>query len=142
MPVINKSVDLPATPDVVWQKLTDFGNYGDWNVTHVGFPDGPPADVTEGASYKEQLKIMGMPGEVAWSVTAADAPSHLALDGAGPMGTFMKFDYKLEAADGGTRLSIDSEFGGAALGPMEAMLQTESEKALDQSVEKLKGLLA
>jgi hypothetical protein len=141
MPGIHRSVDLPAAPEAVWNRLTDFGTYGEWNVTHVGFTD-PPAELTEGSTYKEQLKIMGMPGEVAWKVAASSAPTHLALDGAGPMGTFMKFDYKLEAADGGTRLSIDSEFGGDALGPMAAALEAESAKALDQSIEKLKGLLA
>jgi len=142
MPSVNKSVDLEATPDAVWAALTDFSQYGEWNVTHVAFPDGAPASLEPGATFKEKVRIMGMPGDVAWSVEEAIAPSTLTLAGKGPMGTHMKYAYTLSAAGEGTHLDVESEFGGAALGAMAGALTKETDKALDESVEKLKALIA
>ena len=141
MPTITKQVELPAPPEQVWAKLTDFSSYGEWNTTHVGFPDGAPSAPSEGATFKEKVRIMGMPGEVAWTVAEVTEGSHLFLDGKGPMGTHMKMTYDLEPAGEGTRFKVDSEFGGAALGPMAKALEKESSKSLDESLEKLRSLL-
>jgi uncharacterized protein YndB with AHSA1/START domain len=141
MPTISKSVELPAPPESVWAKLTDFGAYGEWNVTHVGFPDGAPTALDTSTSFKEKVKIMGMPGEVQWTVKRVEEGSALELDGKGPMGTHMRYLYELAAENGGTRLAVDSEFGGAALGPMEGALTKESEKALDESLAKFADTL-
>lgn len=142
MPSVNKSVELSASPEQVWATITDFTKYGDWNVTHVAFPDGAPASLDTGATFKEKVKIMGMPGEVAWSVDEATAPSTLKLSGKGPMGTHMKYAYSLSANGDGTTLDLESEFGGAALGAMAGALTKETDKALDESVAKLQALIA
>ena len=141
MPNITKQLELDAPPDQVWAKLTDFASYGEWNTTHAGFPDGPPGAPSEGATFKEKVKIMGMPGEVNWTVAEITDGQHLFLDGKGPMGTHMKMTYDIEPAGDGTRINLDSEFGGAALGPMAKALEKESNKSLDESLEKLKALL-
>jgi carbon monoxide dehydrogenase subunit G len=142
MPSVNKTVELSATPDAVWATITDFSKYGEWNTTHVAFPDGTPASLEAGETFKEKVKIMGMPGEVAWSVVESNAPSSLKLSGKGPMGTHMAYAYTLSPAGDGTQLDLESEFGGAALGAMAGALTKETDKALDESVEKLKGLVA
>lgn len=141
MPSVNKSADLPASPEAVWEKLTDFSSYGEWMSVHVAFPDGPPAAVAPDTSFKEKVKIMGMPGEVNWTIKQVDAPNTLVMEGKGPMGTFMKSSYNVSAVDGGARLDIENEFGGAALGPMSGALTKESDKALDESLAKLKDLV-
>ncbi|WP_372788583.1 SRPBCC family protein [Paraconexibacter sp.] len=139
---MNKTIEFAASPDAVWQTITDFSKYGEWNVTHVAFPDGAPTDVTAGATFKEKVKIMGMPGDVAWQVDEADAPTSLRLSGKGPMGTHMKYVYTLSPNGDGTQLDLESEFGGAALGAMAGALTKETDKALGESVEKLKALVA
>lgn len=142
MPSISRSVDIEASPDAVWATITDFDRYGEWNVTHQSFPEAPPSPLATGSTFKEKVKIMGMPGEVAWAVTELDEGSRLALDGKGPMGTHLNYDYSLESVNGGTRVNAEAEFGGAALGPMAGQLEKQSAQALDESLEKLKGLLA
>lgn len=141
MPNITKELELPAAPDQVWAKLTDFSSYAEWNTTHAGFPDGAPPAPTQGATFKEKVKIMGMPGEVNWTVAEVTEGERLFLDGKGPMGTHMKMTYDLQPAGEGTRILLDSEFGGAALGPMAKALEKESDKSLDESLEKLRALL-
>lgn len=141
MPSVNKSIDLSASPDAVWQKITDFASYDEWMATHVSFPDGPPSAVAPSTEFKEKVKIMGMPGEVAWSITEVEEQKTLAMEGKGPMGTFMKSRYILSATDGGTRLDVENEFGGAALGPMAGALTKETDKALDESLDKFSQLV-
>lgn len=142
MPEIIRSVQFDAPPEQVWQTITDFNRYGDWMAIHASFPDGPPASTQPGTEYKEKVKIMGMPGDVRWTVTECEENKRLAMEGKGPMGTSMKARYELVPDDGGTRLDAASEFGGAALGPMVKQLEKESGKALDESMERLKNLVA
>lgn len=142
MPTVNKTIELPAPPEQVWSHLTDFSTYGEWNTVHVGFPDGAPSAVDTSTTYREKVKIMGMPGEVNWAVVECEEGRALGLDGKGPMGTHMKQRYTLSPVDGGTRLELDNEFGGAAIGAMAGALVKESDKALGESLEKLKARLA
>jgi hypothetical protein len=121
--------------------VTDIERSGDWNAVHVAFPDGAPV-LSPSARWKEKVRIMGMPGEVTWSVADLDEGSELQLTGSGPMGTKLRAGYVLEPVDGGTRLTADSEFGGLAIKPMLGQLAKESEKALAASLERLRALFA
>src|SRR5690606_32506809 len=91
----SKQTKVDASPDAVWAKLTDASSYGDGLATHVGYPDGPP-ELAEGAQFKEKVTIMGMPGEVDWTVTKLEEGSAVEMEGAGPMGTKLHAAYRIE----------------------------------------------
>lgn len=140
MPTITQTTQVDATPEVVWTTLADLSRYGEWSVTHVGFPDGIPS-LTPSATFKEKVTIMGMPNVISWSVEEAVEPTRLALRGKGPMGTKLRYTYDLVEAAGSTQISAEAEFGGAALRPMMDALSKETAKALDESLERLRGLV-
>ena len=142
MATVQKTVELPATPEQVWQQIANPEASAAWNVLHVGYEGEVPATLSADDKYTQKVRILGMPGEVAWTVAEATENESLALEGIGPMGTFLKQSFTLEAANGGTKMVVDSEFGGAALGPMEAAITTESDRVLTESLEKLKAALA
>jgi carbon monoxide dehydrogenase subunit G len=141
MAVIAETIDLPAPPSEVWAKIADLEEWPNWLTIHTGFPDGTPS-LSEGTQFKQKVKIMGMPGEVAWTVAACDEADKLELQGKGPMGTTMRTLYDLQQADGGTRVAYEAEFGGAALAAMAGPLEKESRKGANESLEKLRALLA
>ena len=141
MGTVTNSTELPAPPDQVWAKLADPSQYKDWLTTHAGLAEGGNGLLSQGDTFKEKVKIMGMPGEVSWTVTEADEPRRLVLDGKGPMGTSMHTAYQLTENGGSTKVDYEAEFGGAALGPMKGPLEKESKKSADESLEKLKALL-
>ena len=85
MPTVTQSLEIPAAPEQVWAVATDMSRYGEWNVTHTGFPEGSPA-AEPGATFKETITIMGMPGEASWTVTEANPPTLTVWAGEGPMG--------------------------------------------------------
>lgn len=142
MAVITKEAELPGTPEQVWEKLTDLDSYGDWLSIHTGFPDGTPDELSEGATFRQGIQIMGMPGEATWTVKEVEPSRSLELEGLGPMGVTLRNGYKLEPSGDGTKITCETEFGGPAVAAMEAPLATASEQALTTSLEKLKSLLA
>ncbi|HEX2129849.1 MAG TPA: SRPBCC family protein [Solirubrobacterales bacterium] len=141
MATVSKQTEIDAPPDAVWAKLTDTSSYGEWLSTHVGYPDGPP-ELAEGATFKEKVTVMGMPGEVDWTVTKFEPGSSVEMEGAGPMGTKLNAAYRVEPNGDGTTVTFESGFEGAALAAMAQPLESASNAALEKSLEQLKATLA
>jgi carbon monoxide dehydrogenase subunit G len=141
MPTISRSLEFDKTPEEIWAVTSDMDRYGDWNLTHTDFPDGTP-QLEQGASFREKVTIMGMPGEATWTVAELDAPHKVVLDGQGPMG--VKLGSKLELAPNGdgTSVTMEASFdGGPLAGPMGEAVGKAAGKTADESLEKLKGLI-
>lgn len=142
MPTVTTSAELPADRQTVWSLVTDTSRRGEWNVAHVGFPDGPPQLEPE-AKFKEKLTIMGMPGEADWTVKELEAPTRVVLDGVGPMGIMLGQKIELSGDGGATRVSLETSFdGGPLAGPLGATVAQSAEKAAAESLNKLKALVA
>jgi uncharacterized protein YndB with AHSA1/START domain len=142
MATVTNTTELPASADAVWEKLANPSSYKDWLATHAGLAD-DPGTLSTGSTFKEKVKIMGMPGEVNWTVEEAVPNERLVMDGKGPMGTKMRTAFVI-SGDGGdaTTVQYEAAFEGAALGPMMGPLTKESEKAANESLERLKALLS
>ena len=141
MAALKNSIDIPAPPDKVWAAISDLNVYAQWMTLHAAFPEGVPEDLKEGVSFKEKVKVMGMPGDVAWTVAGYEEGRRIELDGDGPMGIKLRAVFALEESGEGTRVSYESEFGGAALAPLQGPVEKEAEKAGQESLEKLRAVV-
>jgi len=141
MAVLESSIEIPAPPEKVWAAIADLNTYGQWMTLHVAFPDGVPDEVKEGVSYREKVKVMGMPGEVEWTVADYQDTSRIELQGDGPMGTKLRAVFGLEATGDGTKVSYESEFGGAALAPLQGTVEKEAQKAGEESLANLRAVV-
>lgn len=142
MPTVNSSLEIPASPEDVWGVATDLSRYGEWNTTHTAFPDGAPEDLSEGASFREQITLMGMPGEATWTVAEVNGPNRVVWDGAGPMGIKLGTRLELAESGAGTTVTLEASFeGGPLVGPLGDSLGTAAEKSAAESLANLKGLL-
>ncbi|MEZ0068664.1 carbon monoxide dehydrogenase subunit G [Streptacidiphilus sp. MAP12-20] len=141
MPEVSVSATIAAPADKIWAVLTDFERFGEWNTIHTAFPNGGPAELVVGAVYSEKMTLMGMPSEISWTVTEVEAAKSLAMDGKGPMGITLHQHYSLAADGEGTGVTVDSEFKGAAVNMMAARIKDATTKALNESLEKLAGLV-
>ena len=142
MATITKETELSASVEDVWAKLTDLEGYSEWLSIHTGYPEGAPSELAEGTTFKESVTVMGMPGEVTWTVKEIDANSSLELTGVGPMGVQLRNAYRLEANGDGTKLVCESEFGGPALAAMEGPLSNASDQALTESLKSFEAQLS
>jgi carbon monoxide dehydrogenase subunit G len=141
MPEVTQSLEIAAPADKVWEVATDLSRYGEWNISHTGFPDGTPT-TEEGAKFREQITIMGMPGEATWTITETVAPERTVWSGQGPMGITLGTKLELAPSGDGTTVSISVSFdGGPLAGPMGATVAASAEKGAAQSLEKLAGLV-
>jgi carbon monoxide dehydrogenase subunit G len=141
MAVLENSIQIPAPQEKVWAAIADLDVYAQWMTLHVDFPDGTPAEMKEGTSFKEKVKIMGMPGDVTWTVADYQEGDRIELSGQGPMGTTLSAVFEVDGSGDETNVSYSSEFGGAALAPLAATLEKEAAKAGQESLEKLREVV-
>lgn len=142
MPKVSASTESSAGPDQVWQLAVDLPRYAEWLTMHDAFTSDVPGTLGEGVAYKQRVKMMGMPADIAWRVVTAEAPGHLELAGDGPMGIKAINRFKIEPSDGGSNITFEMEFNGPALnGPMAAMAEKNAGVAAEASLTKFKELL-
>lgn len=133
-------IEAPAAE--VWAQLTDWAAYGQWSMTHTGFPDGGPSTLAVGATFAENMKMMGFPAEVVWTVSELEDERLLAITGKGPMGVAVLTRYTLVPDGAATTVRIDGEFTGAAVSLMAGKLKDSATAALNESLRRLAGLVA
>ncbi|GAB2939561.1 type II toxin-antitoxin system Rv0910 family toxin [Streptomyces sundarbansensis] len=141
MAEVSAEARIEAPAGKVWDRLTDYASYGEWNATHTDFPGGGPAELKPGAAYEENMRLMGFPAEVSWTVDALERGRLLATRGKGPMGVNLAMRYPLTPEGDATTVRIDGEFTGAAVSLMGGKLTDSATAALQESLRKLGGLV-
>ncbi|MEU3078606.1 type II toxin-antitoxin system Rv0910 family toxin [Streptomyces laurentii] len=142
MAEVSAEARIEAPAGKVWARLTDFGSYGEWNATHTDFPAGGPERLESGATFTENMKLMGFPAEVAWTVEEVEPERVLAIRGKGPMNVAIGTRYALTADGEATTVRIDGEFTGAAVSLMAGKLKDSATAALTESLQRLAGLVS
>jgi len=142
MAKVSVSKQVSADPEKVWQLAVDLPREAEWNSMHDGFTGDVPEALGEGSTYKQRVKLMGMPAEIAWKVTEAKAPGLLERKGDGPMGVTAINRWLIEPSEGGSQITLEAEFSGAALaGPMAMMVEKQARSATEASLAKFGALL-
>ncbi|MBC7269596.1 MAG: SRPBCC family protein [Streptomyces sp.] len=141
MAEVSAQAHIAAPAEKVWAQLVDWPAHGDWNATHTGFPKGGPEVLETGAAFEENMKLMGFPAEVVWTVEEVEPARVLAIRGKGPMSVTVATRYTLTPDDAGTTVRIDGEFTGAAVSLMAGRLKDSATSALNESLRKLAALV-
>ncbi|MFD9909972.1 SRPBCC family protein [Streptomyces sp. NPDC059063] len=141
MAEVSAEARIEAPAEKVWAQLTDLSAYGKWSTTHTGFPQGAPDALAEGGTFVENMKLMGFPAEVVWTVVELESPRVFAIKGRGPMGVDVSTRYTLEPDGGATTIRTDGEFTGAAVSLMAGKLKDSATAAMNESLRKLGGLV-
>ena len=142
MAEVSAEARIEAPAEKVWAKLTDWSAYGEWNATHTGFPKGAPETLEVGGTFEENMKLMGFPAEVTWTVDELRPGHVLAIRGKGPMAVDLATRYTLTPDGGATSVRIDGEFTGAAVSLMAGKLKDSATAALNESLRRLGALVS
>lgn len=142
MAEVSAEARIQAPAEKVWARLTDWPAYGEWNATHTSFPGGGPKTLDVGATFQENMKLMGFPAEVEWTVEELEPARVLAIRGKGPMAVTVATRYTLTPHGDATGVRIDGEFTGAAVSLMAGKLKDSATAALNESLRRLGGLVA
>ncbi len=143
-PVITE-IDLPATPQEVWDIIMDVERLGEWVSIHRGLgkhTEGPPA---VGATMEQTLALRGAKFKVNWELRRCEPPYRAEWVGKGPARSKAETGYRLEAIEGGTRFHYRNEFK-APMGPLGAVASRAlvgglPEKEAHASLDNLRRLL-
>jgi carbon monoxide dehydrogenase subunit G len=142
MAEVSAEARIQAPAEKVWARLTDWPAYGEWNATHTSFPGGGPETLDVGATFQENMKLMGFPAEIEWTVEELEPARVLAIRGKGPMAVTVATRYTLTPHGDATGVRIDGEFTGAAVSLMAGKLKDSATAALNESLRRLGGLVA
>ncbi|MCY0926134.1 SRPBCC family protein [Streptomyces sp. H27-H1] len=138
--IAESRIEAPAAK--LWSQLTDWDAYGQWSMTHTNFPKGGPETLAVGSTFSENMKMMGFPAEILWTVSELEDERVFAITGKGPMGVAVLTRYTLIPDGEATTVRIDGEFTGAAVALMAGKLKDSATAALNESLRKLSGLVA
>lgn len=141
MAEVSAEARIEAPAEKVWAQLTDWSAYGEWNATHTSFPAGGPQTLEVGGTFQENMKLMGFPAEVEWTIEELRPARVLAIRGKGPMAVSVANRYTLTPDGDATTVRIDGEFTGAAVSLMAGKLKDSATAALTESLRKLAGLV-
>ena len=142
MAEISAEARIQAPAEKIWAQLTDWPAYGTWNATHTSFPKGGPSALAVGGTFEENMKLMGFPAEVEWTIEELETARTLAIRGKGPMAVTVATRYTLTPDGDATTVRIDGEFTGAAVSLMAGKLKDSGTAALNESLRKLAGLVS
>ena len=140
---IERSIEIDAPPEAVYEVVMDPHRLGDWVTIHAGLHD-PPDEMSEGAELGQSLKVAGQKFKVEWLVAKAVAPRSIRWEGRGPLGTKARVIYELEDRGGSTCFHYTNEydFPGGPLGKLGARaFERTARREAEKTLANLKGLL-
>jgi hypothetical protein len=126
-----REIDVAATPDVVWEVLTDFDRWQEWNpeVKSMSF-EGPLAP---GAMFRWKAG----PGTIVSTVEEIDRPRYIRWRGR-TLSIAALHEWRFEGRDGGTHVETDESFSGMLARLLRGSLQKQLDRALEEGLEHLK----
>ncbi|MET8246796.1 SRPBCC family protein [Streptomyces sp. NPDC005202] len=142
MAEVSAEARIGAPAEKIWAQLTDWSAYGEWNATHTSFPEGGPETLAAGGTFQENMKLMGFPAEVEWTIEELEPAHVFAIRGKGPMAVNVATRYTLTPDGDATTVHIDGEFTDAAVSLMAGKLKDSATAALNESLRRLAGLVA
>ncbi|WP_222847647.1 crotonase/enoyl-CoA hydratase family protein [Nocardioides dongxiaopingii] len=130
---------LDASPAATRELVGDLGLQEAWLTLHAGWRGSAPGPAVEGTRHGQQLKIMGIPAEVTWTVLRAD-DDVLVLDGTGPMGLRLGLAATITPVGRRTRVALHAGLSGDPVkGPLGASVSRSIAEALRLSLDNLRA---
>jgi uncharacterized protein YndB with AHSA1/START domain len=132
-PVRSRSeIEIAAPPEVVWDVLTRFEQWPQWNpeVKSMSY-DGPLAPGSE-------FRWKAGPGTIVSTLELVDPPRAVSWRGR-TMSIKALHEWRLEPRDGGTHVETEESFSGLLARLFRGQLQKTLDKSLSDGLERLKG---
>ncbi|MBF6434827.1 crotonase/enoyl-CoA hydratase family protein [Nocardia cyriacigeorgica] len=133
---------LDAPAETVAAYLTDPARFPEWLTMHAAFRGETPTGAYAGLEFGQQVKFMGLPADIAWTVVSAE-PTAIALRGRGPMGLTLGFWLTVHSDGAGSLACFDAGLSGQPVeGPLGASLVRTLSEALRESLDRVPDRVA
>jgi len=142
---IDKSIEVSASREDVFEALTDLDLLPVWSTITVETHGTPRKPIEEGDTFEQTLRVLGRNLESRWEVTELQRPQRVAYSSEAPGGGMLRMVQTVEQADGGSRVDVelDYELPGGLIGELfdSAYAERRNERELEHSLHNLKELL-
>lgn len=138
---IEATRELSASPEALWETVSDLANWDKWFTVHEKWLEEPPATLTPGAKLTAKIVMLGMANKIEWMVESVEAPTHLVLAGTGMAGVKARFTFAIEPAGDGSKFTVSGDFEGAMIkGALGKAVEKDGVKQLDKTLDQLDAL--
>lgn len=141
MATATTTTEIAADPAAVWAVMADPAKMPDWVSLHQGFVGEPPAAFTPGVKFTQRVSIMGMPADVAWTMTEVTENAGSVMTGNGPMGIGVTNTYVLAPSGTGTSVTWTMAFSGGMVMAVGGQIEAQVSAAQRTSLDALKKLV-
>jgi carbon monoxide dehydrogenase subunit G len=145
MSKLEREIEIDATPEAVYDKLTDPNCLSEWVSVHDGLEEAPDGNVEKGDTLVQRMKVAGRKVRIRWHVDEADRPNRVVWTGKGPMGTKARATYVISKNGGpGCTFSYENEYtlpGGPAGKLVGRAIVGASGREADKTLNNLKKLV-
>ena len=142
---VERTVDIGAPPERVYELIMDPQRLEDWVTIHHHLEQAPSGQLKKGSKVTQWLKLAGRKFKVRWTVVENDPCKKVVWEGEGPIFSHARVVYGLEPnGDGATSFSYTNEYDlpGGALGRVAGRtVKRVTGKEVDGSLQKLKSIL-
>lgn len=101
-----ETVEIRATPEAVWDVISDLSTHPDWRPAVVELVQLTPGPLAVGAELREVLRWRGRTFELTDEVTRIEPPRRLTIAGGWKAASF-ELDLSLEPSPEGTTVTFD-----------------------------------
>jgi uncharacterized protein YndB with AHSA1/START domain len=145
MAKIDKSIEVNASREQVFEALTDLDLLPVWSTITVETHGTPRKPIEQGDRFVQTLRVLGRNLESNWEVTQLDRPQRVAYSSESPGGGMLRMVQTVEQSAGGSRVDVelDYELPGGLVGELfdSAYAERRNERELEHSLHNLKELL-
>ena len=141
MASVNLTLDVPMTPQDMWDHVSDLSTLGDWLVLHEGWRGDLPDEIAEGTQVVGVARAKGLRNRVTWTIKKWEPPHEVAMSGAGKGGTKYGVTLTVRPTKDGSTLGLRLEMGGRALfGPVGSAAARAVKGDVEKSLKQFVGL--
>ena len=142
---IEVSVDIGASPQVVWDLVSDLRRVPEWIEDTLKMLSVEPEPAQLGTVYRERSRIVGPLSQVTtWKISEFDPPRFQKHDGRVPMMASASVSFGLEPSAGTTKFTLVFEYTpGNPLSSLSdrLFLKKSLQSSFGRSLQELKALV-
>ena len=139
---ISATQNFAASPEKVWDTITNLSTFENWLSLHQKWKSELPASIAVGTKVTEVVSMMGMPNTIEWNVNQLDEPKALSMSGEGMAGVQITIAFTLAPNGEGTSLEMSTDFQGQMIvGALGKAIEKQGAAEVETSLAKLAEIL-